>query len=112
MDYLKYKGFIGSIGYSNDDNCLYGKVLGLNRILISYEGNTIKELKNDFIDGIEHYLSVCKEEGITPQKSFTGSFNIRIPADMHGKAVLKAKEEGLSLNAFVKEAIEQKLRSA
>lgn len=112
MNHLKYKGFIGSIEYSEEDNCLFGKVLGLNRVLISYEGQTVDELKKDFIDGVEHYLSLCKEEGITPQKSFTGSFNVRIPAEMHSKAVLKAKKEGISLNAFVKEAIAQLLKSA
>ena len=56
---LKHKGFIGSIEYSEPDNILFGKVLGLNRVLISYEGKDVDELKKDFIDGIEHYLSVC-----------------------------------------------------
>jgi predicted HicB family RNase H-like nuclease len=106
---LKYKNFVGSIEYSEPDNILYGRVLGLNRILISYEGQTIDELKKDFIDGVEHYLSVCEEERTTPQKSYTGSFNIRIPSEMHGKAVLKAKELGINLNAFVKFAISEKL---
>ncbi|MDR0793188.1 MAG: type II toxin-antitoxin system HicB family antitoxin [Chitinophagaceae bacterium] len=107
---LKYKNFIGSIEYSEPDNILYGKVLGINRVLISYEGQTIDELKKDFIDGIEHYLSVCQEEGITPQKSYTGTFNVRIPSDMHGKAVLKAQELGMNLNSFVKAAISEKMR--
>lgn len=111
MSVLRYKHYIGSVEYSEPDKILYGSVQGI-RGLISYEGTTIKQLEADFINAVEQYLAVCKKEGITPQKSFTGSFNIRIPADMHGKAVLKAKEEGLSLNAFVKEAIEQKLRSA
>ncbi|MDR2207291.1 MAG: type II toxin-antitoxin system HicB family antitoxin [Flavobacteriaceae bacterium] len=109
MDFLKYKNFIGSIEYSEPDNILYGKVLGLHRILISYEGQTVDELRQDFIDGIEHYLSVCEEEGIKPQKSYTGAFNVRIPSDMHGRAVLKAQELGINLNAFVKSAIEEKL---
>ncbi|MEN2434358.1 type II toxin-antitoxin system HicB family antitoxin [Weeksellaceae bacterium A-14] len=108
---LKHKGFIGSIEYSEPDNILFGKVLGLNRVLISYEGKDVDELKKDFIDGIEHYLSVCEEEGIKPQKSFTGAFNVRIPSEIHGKAVLTAQEQGLTLNAFVRSAIEEKLQS-
>lgn len=107
---LKHKGFIGSIEYSEPDNILFGKVLGLNRVLISYEGKDVDELKKDFIDGIEHYLSVCEEEGIKPQKSYTGAFNVRIPSDMHGQAVLKAQELGINLNTFVKSAIEDKLK--
>jgi len=109
MSTLKHKGYIGSIEYSQEDNCLFGKVLGLNKILISYQGNTIQELKADFINGVEQYLEHCKEQQIAPQKSFTGTFNVRIPTEIHSKAVLKSKENGISLNAFVRQAIEEKL---
>ena len=110
MGNLKYKDFIGSVEYSEPDKILFGKVLGI-RGLISYEGENVEELEKDFKDGINHYLSVCEEGGIKPQKSYTGAFNVRIPSDIHALAVMRAKEEGLNLNAFVKSAIEQKLQS-
>jgi predicted HicB family RNase H-like nuclease len=111
MEHLKHKGYIGSIEYSEEDNCLYGKVLGLNKILISYEGTTIQDLKKDFTSGIEDYLLDCKKKGTTPQKSFTGTFNVRVPSEIYAKAVLKAKENGISLNAFVRFILEEKLES-
>lgn len=111
MGHLKYKEYIGSVEYSEEDKILYGKVLGI-RGLISYEGQTIDELEKDFIEGIEQYLSVCDEENIKPQKSYSGAFNIRISSDMHGLAVLKAKEMGINLNTFVKSAIEDKLHQS
>lgn len=111
MENFKYKNYIGSIEYSEEDNCLFGKVLGLNKILISYEGNTIQELKEDFVAGVEQYLEDCKAENTEPQKSFTGVFNVRVPSEIHGKAVLKAKDEGITLNAFVRSAIEEKLNT-
>lgn len=43
MDYLEYKGYKGSVEYSKADNCLCGKVLGMSKDLILYEGNTIDE---------------------------------------------------------------------
>ena len=49
MDYLEYKGYKGSVEYSKADNCLFGKVLGMSKDLILYEGNTIDELKADFL---------------------------------------------------------------
>ena len=81
----------------------------LSRVLISYEGKSIDELKQDFIDGVEHYLESCKEQGTEPQKSYTGSFNVRIPSDIHAMAVIRAKKLGINLNAFVRSAIEQRL---
>lgn len=52
MDYLEYKGYKGSVEYSKDDNCLFGKVQGLSKELISYEGQTLDELRKDFEEGI------------------------------------------------------------
>ena len=48
MDYLEYKGYKGSVEYSKADNRLCGKVLGMSKDLILYEGNTIDELRADF----------------------------------------------------------------
>jgi len=111
MKYLKYKKYIGDIEYSEEDNCFFGKVLGMKKVPISYKGNTAQELKENFINGIEQYLEDCKEKNIQPQKSFTGSFNIRIPAEVHGKVALIAESEGISLNAFIRSAIEEKVES-
>lgn len=59
MDYLEYKGYKGSVEYSKEDNCLCGKVQGMgNKALILYEGSTIDELRKDFEEGIDSYLSI------------------------------------------------------
>ena len=111
MGVLKYKQYIGSVEYSETDKILFGKVQGI-RGLISYEGQNVEELEQDFKNGIDEYLDECKEKGIEPQKSYTGAFNVRVPSEMHGKAVLRAGELGVNLNAFVKSAIEEKLQSS
>ena len=56
MDYLEYKGYKGSVEYSKEDNCLFGKVQGLSKDLIAYEGQTLDELRKDFEDGVDSYL--------------------------------------------------------
>ena len=63
---MEYKGYVGSVEFSENDNVLFGKVQGI-RSLISYEGTTVserlkkvrKEVKNnkyamDAIDFIEN----------------------------------------------------------
>ncbi len=104
MRYLEYKGYTGSIEYSQEDNLLYGNVLGLKG-LISYEGETGKSLEVDFKEAIDVYLTDCKAAGKTPEKPFKGSFNVRIPANLHQKAALLAMETKTSLNNLVTEAI-------
>ena len=108
MKNLEYKGYTGSIEYSKEDGQLYGQVLGI-RGLISYEGDTGKNLEADFINAIDTYLDDCKQDRIAPEKPFKGSFNVRISPKLHKKASLLAMEENSSLNSFVAESIRERI---
>lgn len=101
---LSYKNYNGSVVYSEEDECLFGKVIGI-KSLISYEGNSVKELKKDFENAIDDYLSDCKERGIEPEQPYKGSFNVRINPDLHRSIAIYAMEHGKSLNSVVEEAI-------
>ena len=70
-----YKGYVGSIEYTQEDGVLFGKVQGI-RSLLSYEGSTIKKLVNDFHSVVDDYLADCEEEGVRPEKAYKGSFNV------------------------------------
>jgi len=108
MKHLEYKGYSGTIEYSKEDKLLYGQVIGINSIL-SYEGTTGTELEEDFKGVIDEYIEDCKESGIKPEKPFKGSFNVRIPSDLHRNAALRAMELNTSLNGFVSESIRASL---
>lgn len=56
MKNLEYKGYSGSIDYCEEDDCFFGRVLGVNKDLISYEGSTIDELRKDFQNAVNDYL--------------------------------------------------------
>lgn len=58
---LYYKGYSGSIEFSEEDQLFYGKVLGI-RSLISYEGKTLQQLSVDFHKAIELYLETLETE--------------------------------------------------
>jgi predicted HicB family RNase H-like nuclease len=105
MGTLKYKGYSGSVEYSEEDNCLFGKVIGMNKNGISYEGKTVEELKADFESGIDIYLDSCNERGIKPQKPYSGTLNIRIPSELHCQLALKAQMTGRSINAIIKDLL-------
>ena len=61
MDHLEYEGYKGSIEYSEADNCLFGKVLGISKEINHYEGNTNDELRVDFECAIDSYLLENKQ---------------------------------------------------
>ncbi|EJP23171.1 toxin-antitoxin system, antitoxin component, HicB family [Lachnoanaerobaculum sp. ICM7] len=58
---IMYKGYIGSVEFSEEDCIFFGKVLGI-RSLISYEGENAKELLDDFHGAVDDYLDICKSE--------------------------------------------------
>lgn len=110
METIKYKGFIGSVEINNEDNTLYGKVLGLDKgSLITYEGNTVAELKADFKEGVNQYIEHCKAHKLPLHKSYSGTFNVRITPSLHAKAVAYAQNTGISLNAFIKQTLAKAL---
>ena len=102
---MEYKGYIGSVEFSEDDGLFYGKVIGI-RSLISYEGTTAKTLVKNFHEAVDDYLVLCEERGDTPEKAYKGSFNVRISPQLHKKAVITATTRGVSLNRLVEKALE------
>ncbi|MDT3699320.1 MAG: type II toxin-antitoxin system HicB family antitoxin [Thermincola sp.] len=107
-DVLLYKNFIGSVHFSTDDEIFYGKIEGINDS-IGFEGSSVEELKHAFHEAVEDYLELCEINGKQPQKAYKGSFNIRIPPDLHFKAAREAIIKGVSLNQFIENAIKEKV---
>ena len=79
--------------------------------LVSFEGKNVDNLKKAFAEAVEDYIILCKEVGKEPQKSYKGSFNIRISPELHKAAAAMANRKGLSLNAFVERAIFDEVHS-
>ncbi|MBR4162285.1 MAG: type II toxin-antitoxin system HicB family antitoxin [Solobacterium sp.] len=101
---LSYKGYIGSIEFSEEDALFFGKVLGI-RSLISYEGESAKELLEDFHGAIDEYLASCAAEGKEAEKPFKGSFNIRISPELHKRLFVEAVSRNMSLNSLIQEKL-------
>ncbi len=101
---LTYRGYYGTVEYSDEDECFFGKVLGLNDLIL-FEGDSVKELKKDFHQAVDGYLESCERRGKIPDKYYKGSFNIRIAPELHKKAVIAAEHNHQTLNSFVESAI-------
>ena len=63
----------------------------------------------NFHNAVDEYLETCKALGREPQKTYKGVFNVRIDPKLHKKAYQKSIKNGISLNAFVKKAIEKEV---
>ena len=101
---MEYKGYLGSVEFSEADGVFFGKVMGI-RGLLSYEGTNAKELVADFHGVVDDYLALCMAEGKEPERAYKGSFNVRVSPDLHKQAVICAEAQRISLNSFVERAI-------
>jgi predicted HicB family RNase H-like nuclease len=108
---LQYKGYDGSVLYSAEDRLLHGRILGI-RDMVSFEGVDVKSLEKNFKAAVDEYLAFCAAEGKTPDVPFKGSFNVRIPQELHQRAALYAEEHDLKLNAVVQQALKEYLTHA
>ncbi|HCG6617011.1 TPA: type II toxin-antitoxin system HicB family antitoxin [Vibrio parahaemolyticus] len=105
---LKYKGFSGSVTCSIEDEVIYGKIECIND-LVTYEAESMSELKAAFEEAVDDYIETCEMLGKSPDKPMSGTFNIRIGSELHKKAHLASKDVNVSLNDFIKIAIEEKV---
>jgi predicted HicB family RNase H-like nuclease len=107
---LSYKGFNGSVRFDTDDRVFFGKIEGIND-LVTFEGTTVDELENAFKSMVEEHINDCKLEGKSAEKSYKGSFNVRISPDLHRQATQIASVEGITLNQLVQRAIQRELET-
>ena len=103
-DYLEYKGYLGTVGYSSFDNLLYGEVAGIKGLIL-FHGDNLTDLKIDFEAAVDHYLSCCDEEGISPQIPCYGDLNIKISPNIHKQLQVFALNNNKTQNETIEEAL-------
>ena len=111
MEMFTYQGYQGSVETSIEDGVLHGKILFIND-LVTYEGTTIKKLRQEFELAVYDYLKTCKQGNIEPNKPMTGQFNVRVGELLHKQATIYSLESNTSLNNVVVEALNTFLKKS
>jgi predicted HicB family RNase H-like nuclease len=104
-DILQFKGYYAEVHFSAVDDVFYVKLLGISD-LVSFEGTSVSDLKQSFHEAVEDYLITCEELGKEPEKTYKGSFNVRISLELHRKPANYASLRKMTLNDLVKQAID------
>ncbi|HEV3165124.1 MAG TPA: type II toxin-antitoxin system HicB family antitoxin [Isosphaeraceae bacterium] len=94
---MNYKGYIGHSEVDESTGLIFGEVFGL-RDVITYQGRTVDEARQSFVESIDLYLQTCAEEGLKPDKPFSGKMLVRTKPEVHRALAAQAKAEGKSLN--------------
>lgn len=105
---MNYKGFIGVVEYDDEAHIFTGEVVN-TRTVITFQGTSVEEIENEFHASVDDYLEWCREDGIEPEKPYSGRFNVRLTPLFHGKVAAAARKLGLSLNAFVEKSLSDEM---
>jgi len=105
---LYYKDIHGKVEFSDQDMIFHGKLLLIND-LVTFEGESVIEIKEAFEEAVDDYLDTCKQLGREPQKPLSGKFNARIGSELHRAAIVEADRRGESLNDLVIEALQHEI---
>ena len=101
---MEYKGYFTKVEFDDEANIFHGEVINL-RDVITFQGETVDELRQAFHDSVDDYLEFCAERGEEPEKPYSGRFIVRVEPELHKNIVIEARKNGKSLNAWVHDTL-------
>jgi predicted HicB family RNase H-like nuclease len=104
---MEYKGYIGHAEFDDDAGIFHGDVVGI-RDVVTFQGESVAELRLAFRESVDEYLAYCARRGESPDKPFSGRLNVRVDPTLHRRAALAAKLAGKSVNAWITALIDEK----
>lgn len=107
---LTYRGYSGAVEFSAADGCFFGRILGI-RDIVTFEGESVADLRKDFENAIDDYLATCAEIGKVPEHPCSGKLSLRLPVELHQELTLQSELTGKSVNSLVVEAVETLCKS-
>ncbi|NCN72181.1 MAG: type II toxin-antitoxin system HicB family antitoxin [Rhodoferax sp.] len=108
MSSMNYKGYTARIEFDEHDGVFWGKVLGLPaKESITFEGDNVAQLTQDFRNAIDFYLEDCAKTGRQPLKPASGKLMLRVDPTVHSAALIAAQSSGQSLNQWAAAALAQ-----
>lgn len=106
---LKYREYSAAVEYDSKLRMFHGEVIGLNDV-ITFQGKSVSELEKEMKNSVEDYLEFCLKKGKAPEKSFSGTLNLRMDKVLHRKVNLLSEKKKKSINEIINEAIWEKVK--
>lgn len=101
---MEYKGYLGKIEFDDEADVFHGEVVNI-RDVITFEGQSVDELRQAFEDSIEDYIEFCLERGDQPEQPFSGRFTVQLSPEEHRRIVLAAAKAGKRVDSWVAEIL-------
>ncbi len=97
---MEYKGYMATVEFDADANLLHGRVVN-TRDVITFQGRSVDEIQQAFIDSVEDYLEFCATRHEEPERPFSGKLLLRMSPELHRSVTICAAELGTSVNRWM-----------
>ena len=104
MGNLEFEGFVGHVEFDSEADIFHGEVIN-TRDVITFQGRSVDELRQAFVDSIEDYRAFCAERGEEPDRPFSGTLSVRLTPELHHDLYVVAKLQGKSMNGLISELL-------
>ncbi len=101
---MEYKGYIGKVEFDDEANIFHGEIINL-RDVVTFQGETVGDLRSAFKESTDDYLEFCKEQGESPEKPYSGKFMVRVEPELHKAVAMCAKMNHKSLNSWIHDTL-------
>lgn len=101
---MEYKGYFGKVVFDDEANIFHGEVINL-RDVVTFQGETVEELRKAFHESVDDYLDFCTVRGEEPEKPYSGKFVVRVDPELHKIISIQARKNGKSLNSWIHDAL-------
>lgn len=99
---MEYKGFTARVEFDHDAGVLHGEIEGL-RDVVTFESTDVRGVEAAFRDSVDDYLTQCAEDGVEPERPYSGKFLLRLDPRLHREIAFAAARAGRSVNALATE---------
>ncbi|MEI8396507.1 MAG: type II toxin-antitoxin system HicB family antitoxin [Rhodospirillaceae bacterium] len=106
MSTMHHEGYIATIELDEEAGLFHGDVIN-TRDVLTFQGQTLGELRTAFADTITDYVEWCRERGKEPERPYSGNFMLRVSPELHRRIATAAARSGKSINGYVTETLER-----
>src|SRR5215510_5276717 len=90
---MTYKGYLAHITFDAQANLFHGEVINIWDV-VTFQEQSVDELRQAFADSVEDYLAFCTESGEVPDQPFSGRFTVGLSPEQYRKIILAAEKAG------------------
>jgi len=90
---MEHKGYCGHAIFDDQAGIFHGEVLGI-RDVVTFQGESVAELRQSFVESVEDYIDFCRERGEQPAVSHSGKLLLKMSPELHRRIAAAAELAG------------------